>query len=71
MSGTATQGEDYILSGTPGQATIQAGHASVAVRIKALTTSESGSETAIMTIQPGTGYRPAKNAQGTVTIIHP
>jgi hypothetical protein len=71
MSGTATQGEDYILSGPPGQATIQAGHANVAVRIKALTTSESGSETAIMTIQPGTGYRPAKNAQGTVTIIHP
>ena len=71
MSGTATEGEDYILSGTSGQATIQAGHSNVAVRLKALQTNETGSETAIMTIQPGTGYNVAKNAQGTVTINHP
>ena len=71
MSGTATQGEDYILSGTAGQATIQAGHASVVVKLKALKTNETGSETAIMTVQPGSGYNVAKNAQGTVTINHP
>jgi hypothetical protein len=71
MSGTATQGEDYELSGTPNQATIPAGRAVIAVRIRALTTNETGSETATMKVQPGTGYIPANKAQGTVTIIHP
>ena len=71
MSGTATNGEDYYIVGPEGQATIQAGRNNVAVTLKARHTSETGSETAIMTLQPGPGYRLAKDNQRTLTIDHP
>jgi hypothetical protein len=57
MSGKATQGSDYTLSGPPGHVTIPAGQASGSVTLSALTDNvKEKKETAIMTLQPGSGY---------------
>ena len=70
MSGTATKGSDYVLNGADGQATILAGRSSVAVTLKAKNDSVTEStETATMTLQPGTGYNVGRNNQGTVSIL--
>ncbi len=70
MSGTATQGSDYVMNGTAGQATIQRGQSSVAVTLKAKNDSVTEpTETATMTLQPGTGYTVGTNKQGTVSIL--
>ena len=69
MSGTATQGTDYTLSGTPGQVTIVAGQAAAKVKLKAtIDHVTEGTETAIMTLQSGTGYTVGPRNQGTISI---
>jgi serine protease AprX len=71
MSGTATNGTDYkILSGTPNQVTIPAGQSSAAVTLKSrLDQVTEGTETAIMTLQPGSGYKLGRNKEATLSII--
>jgi hypothetical protein len=72
MSGTASLGSDYKLSGTLGQATIPAGQFSVRVQLKAKKDQATeGSETAIMTLQPGSGYNIGAQNQATVSISDP
>ena len=69
MSGTATQNSDYQLNGTAGQATIAAGKSMVKVQLKSKKDRiTEGSETAIMTLQPGTGYQVGSPSQATVSI---
>ena len=69
MSGTATQGRDYQLSGTAGQATIQAGKSAVKVQLNSKKDKiAEGTETAIMTLQPGGGYQVGSPSQATVSI---
>jgi hypothetical protein len=69
MSGTATQGTDYILNGTPGQVTIAAGKTAGKVKLKAtIDHVTEGTETAIMTLQPGSGYTVGPKSQGTISI---
>src|SRR2546423_8789778 len=70
MSGTATNGTDYTLSGTPNQVTIPAGQSSGAVTLTSqLDQVTEGTETAIMTLQPGRGYKLGPNRQATLSII--
>jgi len=70
MSGKATQGSDYTLSGTPGQVTIPAGQSSAVVTLNALTDNvKEKSETATMTLQPGTGYKVSQHNTATVSIL--
>jgi hypothetical protein len=69
MGGSATNGTDYTLSGTPGQATIPAGQSSTTVTLTAtLDHVTEGPERAIMMIQPGSGYRVGPTNRGTITI---
>ena len=70
MSGTATLNSDYRLSDTPGQVTILAGHSAGKVTLTSRrdTTSE-GTETAIMTLQPGSGYTLGNPNEATVSIL--
>jgi len=53
MSGSATLGSDYTLSGTPGQVTIPAGQSSAGVILHAL---KKVNKTATMTLTNGPGY---------------
>jgi hypothetical protein len=70
MSGTAISNTDYTLSGTAGQVTILAGQSSATVKLKAKTDAITEStETAIMTLQPGSGYRLGNPKQATVSIL--
>jgi hypothetical protein len=70
MSGMAMLGSDYSLSGTVGQVTIQSGRTSALVRTKAITAHVTeGTKTAIMTLQPGSGYRLGNPKQATVSIL--
>ena len=70
MSGTATRGTDYSLTGTAGQVTIPAGQSSGTVTLKAKIDSVTeGTETAIMTLQPGSGYRVGNPKQAMVSIL--
>ncbi|HEY6205463.1 MAG TPA: hypothetical protein VIW21_04795, partial [Chthoniobacterales bacterium] len=69
MSGTATQGTDYILNGTPGQVTIAAGKTAGKVKLKAtIDHVTEDTETAIMTLQPGSGYTVGPKNQATISI---
>ena len=69
MSGTATQGADYVLSGTAGQATIPAGQSSAPVTARAKKDHVTeGTETATMTLQAGTGYTVGQPSQATLSI---
>jgi hypothetical protein len=75
MSGKATVGTDYTLSGTPGQAVIGAGQATTNVIMQALVdnVTEKQGEAATMTLTAGSGYavpsgKNAKFATTTVTI---
>src|SRR5260370_12404056 len=58
MSGKATLGSDYTMSGTPGQFIIPAGSNAGTVTLSAIVDNvkEKKPETAIMTLQPGSGY---------------
>ena len=70
MSGTATRGTDYSLTGTAGQVTIPAGQSSGTVTLKAKIDSVTeGTETAIITLQPGSGYRVGNPKQAMVSIL--
>ena len=70
MTGTATNGTDYTLSGTPNQVTIPAGQSSAAVTlISQLDQITEGTETAIMTLQRGRGYKLGQNREATLSII--
>jgi uncharacterized delta-60 repeat protein len=70
MSGTATLGSDYTLSGTVGQVTIPAGQSSASVRLKArIDHVTEGTETAVMTLLQGTGYQLGRKTQATVSIL--
>src|ERR1044071_6991877 len=70
MSGTATNGTDYKLSGTANQVTIGAGQSSATVTLKSKADHVTeGTETTIMTLQPGSGYKVGRNSQATVSIL--
>ena len=72
MSGTASQGSDYTLSGTHGQVTIPAGQGSATVTLNASMDPDDSTEkpeTATMTLQGGTGYCPSAPTTATVTIL--
>jgi len=58
MSGKATLGSDYTMSGTPGQVIIPAGSNVGTVTLSAIVDNvkEKKPETAIMTLQSGSGY---------------
>ena len=68
MSGTAVLGNDYTLSGTPSQVTIKAGKSSAVVNLTAAAGRGSQNQTAILTLQSGSGYQLAKPNKATVTI---
>jgi len=68
MSGNATQGVDYTLSGTPGQVTIPAGQFFATITIHALKNPPDGSESATMTLNPGSGYNLSSAKSATVII---
>ena len=71
MSGTASLGPDYTLN-TSGTVTIPTGQSSGKAKLRSRTdTSTEGSETAIMTLQPGPGYTIGNKNQATVTIADP
>ena len=57
MSGKATLGSDYTVSGAAGQITIPAGQISGSVTLSAIADGiKEKKETAIMTLQSGSGY---------------
>ena len=70
MSGTATNGPDYTLSGRPNQVRIPAGQSSAVVTLTSqLDQVTEGTETAIMTLQRGRGYKLGPNKEATLSII--
>lgn len=72
MSGTATLGKDYTLSGTSGQAVIKAGANSTQVTLIALSNrSGIGNVTATMSLQNGSGYAVGTSSRASVTIHRP
>ena len=79
MSGKASNGSDYTLGGSPGTVMIPAGQNSGAVTLNALRDGvKEKKETAIMTLQPGSGYsfgstgkkkKKVKSPSATLTIL--
>ena len=64
MSGKATLGSDYTMSGTAGQIMIPAGQSSGSVTLHALIDNKKEKkEKAVMTLQPGSGYEFPANGQ--------
>jgi hypothetical protein len=72
MRGAALNGTDYTLSGTPGQVTIAAGQASATVTLHSIADHiMERSETAIMSVISGPGYKiPKLGAKATLTILN-
>jgi N-acetylneuraminic acid mutarotase len=71
MSGTATSGSDYTLNPSGGQVTILAGQSTAQVKLKAKTDQLAEStETAVMALQPGTGYKLGNPKEATVSILN-
>jgi hypothetical protein len=72
MRGTAINGTDYTLSGTPGQVTIGAGQNSATVTLHAIADHiPEKNETAVMALASGSGYKiPRRGAKATLTIIN-
>jgi hypothetical protein len=69
MSGNATFGPDYILTGPTSQIIIKAGRTSGRAKLKAKNDHVAeGTETATMTLQPGPGYTIGAKNQATVSI---
>ena len=72
MSGTATSGSDYTLSGTPGQVTIPAGAHGAKITMTTIDDHVSEPiETAVMTLQPGPGYTLGNKKSATAQIRDP
>jgi serine protease AprX len=70
MSGSATNGTDYTLSGRPNQVRIPAGQSSATVTLTSqLDQVTEGTETAIITLQRGRGYKLGPNKEATLSII--
>jgi len=69
MSGTASLGTDYTLSGSPGQVTIPAGQSSGSVTLSASSSNVKKKKTATMNLQSGAGYKLGKPKNATVTIV--
>ncbi len=70
MRGTAQNGIDYTLNGTPGQVTIPAGQNSAAVVLHAIADHKERNETAIMVLNARVGYKIPKRAKATLTIVN-
>jgi hypothetical protein len=71
MSGKATQGGDYSLSGTPGQIIIPAGAAFANVTLHANVDHVSEkTESAIMTLSKSAAYKLSKTKKATVSILN-
>jgi hypothetical protein len=72
MRGTALNGADYTLSGTPGQVTIAAGQNSATVALHSISDHvREKSETAVMVGTSGSGYKlPKAGTKATLTIIN-
>jgi hypothetical protein len=70
MTGTAANGTDYTLSGRPNQVKIPAGQSSATVTLTSvLDQVTEGTETAILTLQRGRGYKLGLNREATLSII--
>ena len=70
MSGKATQGSDYNLSGTPGQVTIQAGSSSAQVTLHSIADHVAEkTESATMTLGKNSAYKLSKAKKATVNIL--
>lgn len=70
MSGTATNGTDYTLSGKPNQVRIPAGQSSSTVTLTSQPDQVTeGTETAVMTLQRGRGYKLGRNKEARLSII--
>jgi hypothetical protein len=72
MRGSAINGSDYTLTGTPGQATIGAGQNSVTVALHSIADHvREKNEMAVMALSSGSGYKlPKRGAKATVTILN-
>jgi hypothetical protein len=72
MRGTAINGTDYTLSGTPGQVTIGAGQNSATVTLHSIADHvRERNESAIMALSSGGGYKlPKRGAKATLTILN-
>ena len=70
MRGSAQIGVDYTLSGTSGSVTIPAGQSSASIALQAIADHvKERSETAIMALSSGTGYKLSRRAKATLTIV--
>ena len=71
MSGKATLGVDYTLSGTPGQVVIPAGQSSAAFILHALTdTVAERNESVKVKLSKGAGYKTSSPKKATITIVN-
>jgi hypothetical protein len=72
MRGSAINGSDYTLDGTPGQVTIGAGQNSATVTLHSIADHVSErNETAVMALTTGSGYKlPKRGAKATLTILN-
>ena len=72
MRGTAINGVDYTLTDTTGQVTIAAGQSSTTITLHSIADHVTEkSETGIMALTSGTGYKiPKRGAKATLTILN-
>ena len=71
MGGTAQNGTDYTVSGTPGQVTISVGHSSASVTLHSIADHvPENSETAVMALVSGPGYNLGRHATATLKIVN-
>jgi hypothetical protein len=71
MRGTAINGTDYTLSGTPGQVTIVAGQNSATVVLHSIADHvREKNETAVAALTSGSGYKIPTRAKATLTILN-
>lgn len=72
MRGTAFNGTDYTLSGSPGHVTIIAGQRSATITLHSIADHvKERNETAVMVLAPGSGYKiPKSGAKASLTILN-
>ena len=71
MGGTAKQGVDYTMSGTPGHVTIPAGQTSTTLTLHSIADHVAErSETASVVLTTGFGYKLPKRPKAVVTIAN-
>lgn len=72
MRGTAFNGTDYTLNGSPGHVTIVAGQRSATITLHSIADHiKERSETAVMVLATGSGYKIPKNGvKASVTILN-